>query len=214
MLSNKIQKRFQELQDKTNELEISRSGNRYAAYVWISWATSAQDLIKSVHGQNSPYYVNFVESLEKCKLVSGYVPDVITLVSIFRSAKEAFEGGYVFDVELSLSGEVLGDFVTLAKEALTNGHKDVAAVLASAALEDALKRYARVIGLDVEDAAMTETINALKSKGLVSGASKSLLEAMPSIRNNALHARWEKIDEASVNGIIAYVEHFLLANFI
>ena len=213
MLGNKIQNRFQELQDKSKEIESYRSGNEYASYVWLSWATSAQDLIKSVYGQSSPYYTNFVESMENSKTTNGYVPNVTTLVSIFRSAKEAFEGGYVFDVQLSLSGEVLGDFVVLAKEALNNGYKDVAAVLASAALEDALKRYARVIELDVEDATMTETIKALKSKGHVSGARKSLLDAMPSIRNNALHARWEKIDEASVNGIIAYVEHFLLTNF-
>jgi len=33
-------------------------------------------------------------------------------------------------------------FVELAKIALSEGHKDVAAVLASAALEDALKRFA------------------------------------------------------------------------
>ena len=100
-----------------------------------------------------------------------------------------------------------------SKEALANGNKDVAGVLASAALEDGLKRYARLNGLQVDNATMTEVINALKSKGLVSGASKSLVESMPSIRNNALHARWEKIDATGVSGIINFVEQFLLAKF-
>ena len=60
---------------------------------------------------------------------------------------------------------------------------------------------------------MSEIINALKSKRLVSGAQKSLLEAMPKIRNAALHADWEKISEPEVNSVIGFVEQFLLQNF-
>ena len=136
-----------------------------------------------------------------------------TLQSIFLSAKEAFEGGYVFDVERSISGEILGDFVLLAKQALDNDHKDVAAVLASAALEDALKRYAKIHGLQVEDAAMSRVIGALKSRKLVSGARTSLLDVMPKLRNYALHAEWEKITEPDVNSIIGFVEQFLITEF-
>ena len=90
---------------------------------------------------------------------------------------------------------------------------EVFAVFASAALEDSLKRYALVNGLNVDNKQMTEVINALKSKGLVSGAQKSLLDAMPKIRNYALHADWEKISEPDVNSIIGYVEQFLLSKF-
>lgn len=101
---------------------------------------------------------------------SGLDEEVKRLQGIFRSAKEDFEGGYVFNVDLRISGEVFGDFIVLAKHSLDEGHKDVAAVLASAALEDSLKRYAIANGLNIEDGSMTEVINALKSKGLVSGA--------------------------------------------
>ena len=106
-----------------------------------------------------------------------------------------------------------GDFIVLAKQSLAEGYKDVAAVLASAALEDSLKRYAIANGLSVDDGSMTGVINALKSKGLVSGAQKSLLDAMPKIRNYAMHADWEKISEPDVNSIIGFVEQFLLNKF-
>ena len=89
----------------------------------------------------------------------------------------------------------------------------MAAVLATAALEDSLKRYARANGLDTEEKTMTQVINALKSKGFVSGAQKSLLGAMPKIRNAALHAEWGKISEPEVNSVIGFVEQFLLSNF-
>lgn len=132
---------------------------------------------------------------------------------IFLSAKEDFEGGYLFNVDLRVSGEVFGDFVVLAKEALAAGHKDVAAVLACASLEDALKRFASVSGLTTNDKGMQDTINALKGAGLVSGVQKSLLEAMPRIRNAALHAEWSKITEPEVSSVIGFVEQFLLSKF-
>jgi hypothetical protein len=132
---------------------------------------------------------------------------------IFISAKEDFEGGYVFDVELRVSGEVFGDFITLAHQALSEGHKDVAAVLACAALEDSLKRYAIANGLDVGDKTMQEVVNVLKAGGFVAGAQKSLLETMPRIRNFAMHADWGKLSAPDVSSVIGFVEQFLLSKF-
>ena len=177
---------------------------------WEAWTTSAQNLIKAVLGENSPHYRNFTDAYKHCV---GDERHIKKLQGIFKSAKEDFEGGYVFNVDLRISGEVFGDFIVLAKQSLAEGYKDVAAVLASAALEDSLKRYAQVKGLNVNDKKMTAVINALKSEGLVSGAQKSLLDAMPKIRNYALHAEWEKISEPDVNSIIGYVEQFLLSKF-
>ena len=212
MLTDKYSQRFQELQKKSETLPFIEKHRvvRVPSGNWENWATSVQNLIKAVFGENSPHYVNFTKTLDQC---TGDKSRINSLQGIFKSAKEDFEGGYVFNVDLTISGEVFGDFIVLAKQSLSEGYKDVAAVLASAALEDSLKRYALVNGLNVENKQMTEVINALKSKGLVSGAQKSLLDAMPKIRNFALHADWEKISEPDVNSIIGYVEQFLLSKF-
>jgi hypothetical protein len=112
-----------------------------------------------------------------------------------------------------VSGEVFGDFVALAKQALSEGNKDVAAVLACAALEDALKRFALANDLLVSDKSMQDVVNALKGSGLVGGAQKSLLDNMPKIRNSAMHADWDKLSEPVVNSVIGFVEQFLLTKF-
>ena len=101
----------------------------------------------------------------------------------------------------------------MARRALAENNKDVAAVLASAALEDALKRHATSNGLAVDESTMSEVIGALKSKGLVSGAQKSMLSAMLQIRNLAMHAKWDKITKPDVSGLLGFVEQFLLTNF-
>jgi hypothetical protein len=81
------------------------------------------------------------------------------------------------------------------------------------ALEDTLKKFASLNGITITDESMTEVVNALKSKSLVSGAQKSLLDTMPKIRNFAMHAKWEKISEPDVSSVIGFVEQFLLSNF-
>jgi hypothetical protein len=214
MLSATFAKRFAELEDSVNALPYQSRSGYSSRYVpngqWRQWATSAQNLIRAVFSESSPHYVNFLSLYNNC---SGADYDVAALKAVFMSAKEDFEGGYVFDVELRVSGEVFGDFVTLARQSLSEGHKDVAAVLACAALEDALKRFAAVNGLTVSDKTMQEVVNALKSSGLVAGAQKTLLDAMPRIRNLAMHADWAKLAEPDVNSVIGFVEQFLLSKF-
>lgn len=206
-------RRFEELHQKMANISFhpsSMGGSYVPDGGWVGWATSAQSLLKAVFGETGQHYRNFSSAYEKC---NGDDFRVRPLFQIFTSAKEDFEGGYVFNVELRVSGEVFGDFVALARTALAEGHKDVAAVLACAALEDALKRYAAIQGLGVDDKGMTDVINALKSAGHVAGAQKAMLDRMPTIRNFALHANWDKISEPDVGGVIGFVEQFLLTKF-
>ncbi len=213
MLNEKFSRRFQELDEKFTSLPVehdSYRGNYYPEGSWQQWATSCQSLTKAVYGTESPHYENLINAIAAC---NGTEDRVKAIRGIFLSAKEDFEGGYVFNIELMVSGEVFGDFVVLAKQALSEGHKDVAAVLASAALEDALKRYATGNGLNVQGKSMAEVINALKSRRLVSGARKSLLDTMPGVRNSAMHADWDSISEPEVNSVVGFVEQFLVSYF-
>ena len=102
--------------------------------------------------------------------------------------------------------------MALAKAALGEGHHTVAAVLACAALEDALKRYAIRNGLQIDGKTMEDVVNALKGAGLVSGAQKALLGAMPKVRNYAMHADWDKITPQDAGSVIGFVESFLLVH--
>jgi hypothetical protein len=215
MLNPLFTRRFEELAQAFAALPFhpnddGRSGTNVNSGDWMRWATSAQSLIRAVYGEDSPQYLNFVEGIKAC---NGYDYEVMVLRGVFLSAKDDFDGGYVFNVDLRVSGEVFGDFVTLAKQSLAEGYKDVAAVLACAALEDALKRYAVANGLSVDGKTMQEVVNSLKGSGLVAGAQKSLLDTMPKMRNAALHADWAKLSGPDVASVIGFVEQFLLTKF-
>lgn len=208
-----ITKRFSELADQAARLPTQHRKDG-VAFIPIEplrqWATSALSLIKGVFGADSPQFQNMQKLYDK---TSGWVSDMESLRGVFLAAKSDYEGGYLFSLSSQISGELLGDFVSMAKAALSDGHKDVAAVLACAALEDTLKKFAVLNGLRCEDKEMSEVVNALKAAGLVTGAQRSLLDTMPKIRNYAFHANWDKIQAPDVSSVIGYVEQFLLTNF-
>jgi hypothetical protein len=213
-MNNVFARRFQELDQARRAFRWMKLTDDDSPYEmdgeWRGWATSVQNLLIAVFGQAGPHYTNFMTAYLGGSAAES---DIKTLISIFSSAKSDFDGGYVFNVELRISGEVFGDFVALARYSLSEGNKDVAAVLACAALEDALKRYAAANKIPVDGKTMTEVVNALKSAGLVAGAQKTLLDAMPRIRNLALHGDWAKLSEPDVSSVLGFVEAFLLTKF-
>ncbi len=133
-------------------------------------------------------------------------------LGILKSIKSEVAEGLVGNLELQAQGGIFADFITLARESLDE-NKDVAAVLVSAALEDALKRFALQNDLDVADANMEQVINALKSKGLLKDPQASIAKGHKELRKKAFHANWDKIEKASVNSAIAFTESFILDNF-
>lgn len=207
-------RRFKELERELQSLPFEAnefSGEKcYDTARWQQWATSSQNLLGAAFGEKSPHYRNFQKHYAAC---GGYEDQFSALKGIFLAAMSDYEGGYAFNLETVVTGEVFGDFVSMAKLALSEHQKDVAAVLASAALEDTLKRYAIRHGLDVESKVLQDVVNALKSKGLVKGTQKSLLDSMVKVRDYSMHANWEKVQDADVSSVIGYVEQFLLSHF-
>lgn len=133
---------------------------------------------------------------------------------ILESMASDIKGGRLGKLTLESQGQVFADFLNAAKHALGEGRKDVGAVLAAAALEDTLKRYAEAQGLNVEDADLSNVVNALKGSGLLSASQGALLKGMIPFRNKALHAEWAKIDIVEVQGVIAFLGEFLVAKFV
>lgn len=172
--------------------------------------TSTKGMLETLYGARKRRWEDYIKS--EAPYEYSYFTRVRVYLGILRSVRSEIEMGLVGDLRKEIEGEVFADFVTLAKRALEED-KDVAAVLVSAALEDALKRLAIQDGLDVEEKDMSEVINALKAKGLLKGAQVKIVSGYVQLRNKAFHAHWDKIDKASVAAAIGFTEQFLVANF-
>lgn len=207
-----IHRRFQELAAQATAIRTSGNPERADAREFYAWVSSSLNLIRSVFGEASPHFARLNAEVTRTQnnFIGHHHLDACR--GIFTGAKSDAEGGFIFQLESEISSEVFGDFVALAKAVLSEGHHTVAAVLACAALEDALKRYASRNGLQTDGKTMEDVVNALKGAGLVSGAQKALLGAMPKVRNFAMHADWDKITPQDAGSVIGFVEAFLLAH--
>ena len=174
-----------------------------ASQIWGSNSTQVEAIKQLREDMKAS---NFVENgkadnmIQQCK-------------GVLRSIASDIKAGRLGSIRLEYQGQVFADILNVAKAAMAEGTKDVAAVLAAASLEDTLKRFAQAKGLDVEDKDLSSVVNALKSASLLSATQGSLLKGMVPFRNKALHAEWAKIDTAEVHGVLAFVEEFLARNF-
>lgn len=134
------------------------------------------------------------------------------LSGVLGAIKSDLENNLIENIEKQAIGSVFADFIVLAKDSSSNNNKDVAAVLASAAIEDALKRYGTINGLEVMGKEMSEVLNALKGAGLIKATQATILSSYVRLRNKALHAEWDKIEGPEVESLISFTERFIIEN--
>lgn len=173
-------------------------------------------LLTKVYGQNSDPVQNFQKQLADYlnPRIDFEWKDVLALcVGKLNFLKAEIEMDLLTTFEKEISSEVYGDFLSMARETLESGIKETSAVLACAALEDALKKFANINGADTTDKGMTETANFLKSIGYLKGVQGTLINSFIKIRNKAFHAEWDKIDTPDVKSLIGFTEEFISTNF-
>jgi hypothetical protein len=174
-------------------------------------------ILETVYGSESQTckaYIEKYQSYARNKMSSLRIAGLVaSSIGTLRSIKAEIESGLIGSITTQAQGGIIGDFITAARQALEENNKDVAAVLACAALEDALKRYAEQKGLAVSDADMSQVINALKSQGLLKDPQASIVQSYVKLRNKAFHAEWDKIEKESVGAAIGFTEQFILSNF-
>ena len=209
-LKDKLLNRIDELLEKPiPQVSVSDAGETFLALT---------NMFEMIYGTHSPQ-LELVENMRKQSYddtkQEWYNARVLVqhLHGYLRELKAAIRDDRIVNIQFEAQGEVLGDFLGLARKALDEGEKDVAAVLACAALEDALKRCAIDRGLDVQDKNMSSVVNALKAEGVIPSLQGKVLDRYVQIRNKTFHAQWDEIDAASINAIIAFTEIFIIQQF-
>jgi hypothetical protein len=91
--------------------------------------------------------------------------------------------------------------------------KNVGAVLVAAAFEDTIRRIAdkhSVPHIEKLELLLSE----LKSRSLITGTQVGIAQSYLSFSNRALHADWDKIERASVMGVLGFVEELIRMHFV
>jgi hypothetical protein len=126
------------------------------------------------------------------------------------------ENGLVANLRTSIQGELLGDLIGLAKEALsqnTDETKNVAAVLSAAAFEDSVRRLAAEKAAVQDRPKLEAVLGALKDAGVLKGGALSHANSTLKFRNDSLHADWQQVTRAPVESCLALTESLLIEYF-
>ncbi len=203
---NKIMSRIDLLIELTNSK--MRSNSQDKSFI-AELETATKGILETLYGARGKRWEDYIEDNAAHYPYETKLP---VYLGVLKSIREEIGMGMVGDLRKEIEGEVFADFVTLAKRSLEE-NKDVSAVLACAALEDALKRLGVANGLDVQDKEMSQVISALKTKGLLKGAQAKVVTGHLTLRNKAFHAEWDKIEKPEVSSAIGFTEQFLLKHF-
>ncbi len=180
-------------------------------------------ILSAVYSDPSPQLANFTGRLEKgLGMLDGwnhsYDARIATEIeSVLDAAIADCEAGLTGNLRVRAKGEVLGDFVALAREALEENGEDsdrVAGVLAAAALEETLKQLGESTSIDVYNRDMRGVIQKLKDGGVLEGPQAGLALGYSQFRDKAFHGQFEEIERATTVSALAFVEGLLTTRFV
>ncbi len=133
---------------------------------YIAWMLSAMNWLEVVLPESSRYRQEAKRSLPS--LHSTIFSSVFaTFFGIFKSAGAEWSRGLLNTLELHFVGLCFEAFLKQASQSLEKGRRVEAAILASAVLEDTVKRLCRKHGIDVTNKPLEPLLNALKSGGVI-----------------------------------------------
>jgi hypothetical protein len=174
-----------------------------------------------VYGGKSPQLAHFKTSIAQITVggATGVWEDqekTLVAQGTLINLKREIEGGLTGNLKQQITGEVLIDFIQLARSILDekgDGAKNVAAILAAAAFEDTIRRMgenlAGVIGQDD----LSDVLKKLKDAGAIQSPQVGIAQSYLSFRNHALHANWDKIQRESIHSVLGFVEQLLIKHF-
>ena len=223
-MKEKITKRFDELIDRGNTLanmipRDSRGGDKYVVNVnrmdeYQSWLSSSANLIKIIAEKNS-HFVKECDRLWQHESLRDHVPSSVVrqMFGILKSAKNEWENGLLRRIEYIISAATFDDFLDHAAFYHRGNKKIESAVLASAVLEDTIKKIARKNNHNPSGKSLEELIDELVKLNIFTPVKAKRIKGYSGVRNSSLHAEWDEFDIRDVGemikGVRELVENFL-----
>jgi hypothetical protein len=187
------------------------TGNNTASSEALHFAVS---MATAFYGQNSPQLEMIqVRTAAIAKEKGNMYPHLMIYqfaVGVIRNMVEEIKGGLIENFRLQITGEVLADLVTLARDALAQGSIQVAAVLTAAAFEDTLRSIAKAkIGLIKRDK-LDQVLLQLKDNNILQGGEPGVVQSFLRFRNDSLHADWANVQESQVSSCLSLVDTLIV----
>ena len=223
-MKEKITQKFDELIKQGRELisNIGRESNGRLRF-WINepqiplyqtWLFSASNLIRVVAPKDSHYFDECNRLVTHEDMATGISSRIVQkMFGLLISAQTEWSKGMLKEIEYVIAAETFDDFLDHADSYHKAGKKIEASVLASAVLEDTIKKIAVKNSIKTKGRTLDPLIDDLKAAGVFTPVKVKRVKAYAGVRNKADHAEWDEFDIKDVGemieGIRELIEKFL-----
>ena len=212
-MQSHVLERIDELISRGNATVQAQSREDY----WIrdivagqSWMASAANAIQQVSPAASFFRVELDRLMSNDQLKGGIPVSVAEKVlGLLQSVQLEAQAGLLTKLEDQVVATAFDDFLDHAAQYHKSGKVKEAAVLASAVMEDTVKRIAIKSGIDPNGLSLEPLIDELAKREVITQVKAKRLKSYSAIRNHALHAEWEKLDLKDVGAQISGLRELL-----
>ena len=218
-----FQQRFSELVAKGRELVNSLPHLERGLAPWVQperiaeyqqWLSSSANLIHLVAPPGSPFIAECDKAMNDDYLKHGVPTTVVQKMhGLLNSALDEWNRGLLRKIEYIIAAETFDDFLDHAASYHKGNKKTESSVLASAVLEDTIKRIAERNQIEPKGLSLEPLIDELIKKGVFTPVKGKRVKGFASVRNRALHAEWHEFDIQDVGELIKGVRE-LIAQFL
>lgn len=168
-----------------------------------AWISSVSNLIRTVSDHKSHY-------VEECNKILNHedmeigIPCIVIrkLHGLLTSASVEWGYGLLRKIEYIVSAATFDDFLDHAAMYHKGNKKTEASVLASAVLEDSIKKIASKHEIESRGKSLEELIDQLVKDDVLTLVKAKRIKSYASVRNHALHAEWDEFDIKDVGELI------------
>jgi hypothetical protein len=220
-VQDEIQQRFDELMEKADELNSYTPENTENYYVewhdlstWQQWLSSAANLLRIVAPPES-YFVDECNHLMTDGKMTHGIPLRILhkMRGLVAAANTEWRRGLLRKLEYMVAAATFDDFLDHATRYHKGNKKQEASVLASAVLEDTVKKIATKHGITTSGLTLDPLIDELVKTDVFTLVKAKRVKGAAAVRNHALHAEWDQFDIRDVGDLIKstreLIEEFL-----
>jgi hypothetical protein len=220
MLSESVNTRFQELISIGQNLvgHIGRDRNA-SLYYWVPdymipdfqrWLSSSVNLFALVSPSSSFYVTESQQLMDQAGKGQGIsTSSAQKMLGLLQSAYDEWQKGLLRKIEYIISAATFDDFLDHASMYHKGNKKIEAAVLASAVLEDSVKKVANKQSISISGQSMEQLIDDLTKADVLTSVKAKRLKSHAAVRNHALHAEWDAFDIKDVGELIAGVRELI-----
>jgi len=216
-----ISKRFDTLIEEGKRLEttLPRTKNGGIATVidspkislYEAWLTSAINLVHTIAPPKSSY-LQEIERIRQNEHFKYGFPSLAfqQMFGLLVSAKQEWVQGLLRQIEYVIAAETFDDFLDHAAIYHKGNKKTEASILASAVLEDTVKKIANKNGINPSGKSLDELIDELAKTDVITPVKAKRYKGYSGVRNSALHAEWGQIDIRDVGELINGVKEMIV----